>query len=180
MMFKVLYSKLERLVHGYSAEIIAVLDNKMRTIGAKCNDLITMARGDYLTFVDDDDDVSVDYVDKIMESVEDAVRMPQPPEVINYQVSCVVESREGVITRGVVLPSIHHPNEEFHEGTVLRKPLQTSVWRSDLAKSAKWLEANYEADSHWARQLWPKIKSEVNLPTILYYYRHSAKTTEAS
>jgi len=39
------------------------MDNKMRTIGHKRANLVADALGEYLAFVDDDDDVPAYYVD---------------------------------------------------------------------------------------------------------------------
>ena len=41
-------------------------DNKKRTIGKKRDEMLKLAQGKYVTFVDDDDRISDDYVDEIM------------------------------------------------------------------------------------------------------------------
>ena len=39
-------------------EHLVLLDNRMRSIGAKRQALVDIARGDFIAFVDDDDDIS--------------------------------------------------------------------------------------------------------------------------
>ena len=50
-------------------EILGLFDNKKRSIGSKRQDLLNMANGEYLVFIDDDDDISPDYINDIMTSL---------------------------------------------------------------------------------------------------------------
>ena len=52
-------------------EIICFLDNKEHSIGYKRNRLIEQARGKFVAFVDDDDDVSDDYVALICNAIRE-------------------------------------------------------------------------------------------------------------
>jgi hypothetical protein len=54
--------ELEGQIKGLPVEHLALLDNKRRTVGEKRDALLRAARGRYVAFVDDDDDVSDDYV----------------------------------------------------------------------------------------------------------------------
>lgn len=46
-------------------ELLFFMDNRRRCVGTKRNDLLRMARGEYVSFVDDDDQVAPDYVQKL-------------------------------------------------------------------------------------------------------------------
>ncbi len=52
---------------GKAVEILVLLDNRSKTISEKRNDLLQMARGKYVAFMDDDDAVSKDYRGKILQ-----------------------------------------------------------------------------------------------------------------
>src|SRR5262245_8029198 len=54
-------------------EILIDIDNGTRTIGDKRNALLKRATGRYVSFVDDDDRVSPDYVQQMMAGIEKGV-----------------------------------------------------------------------------------------------------------
>lgn len=169
-----LFSKLCTQALNQPVEVLLFGDNRRRTLGDKMNGLMTWARGEYLTFVDDDDDVTDDYVGTILRAV-----IENPADVICFDVDCTLVASDGKVQRAIVKPSIFHPNEEFHEGVVRRKPLQVAVWRSSLARMSRWPSGQYNVDTGWASELWPLIKSEYRIPQVLYKYRWHAEKTEA-
>ena len=48
-------------------ECLVAIDNREATIGAKRNQLLKDSTGDYVCFIDDDDIVSEEYVERILE-----------------------------------------------------------------------------------------------------------------
>ena len=69
--FDILLNKLQFLSINKDVEILC--DNRARgtvTIGQKRNDLINKSTGDYISFVDDDDDISNNYFDLILNAIE--------------------------------------------------------------------------------------------------------------
>ncbi|MCJ7992656.1 glycosyltransferase [Priestia sp. OVS21] len=62
-------SELERQSAQLPVEILAMIDNKKRTIGAKRNILIEQAQGKYVSFVDDDDRIEPDYIQTLVETI---------------------------------------------------------------------------------------------------------------
>ena len=51
-------------------EVLTLMDNKKIMLGEKRNILIKIAAGNYITFVDDDDNVSDDYVETLLEGIK--------------------------------------------------------------------------------------------------------------
>lgn len=49
---------------------MALVDNRKRTTGAKRNDLIDLAKGEYVTFIDDDDWAGANYVQSILGAID--------------------------------------------------------------------------------------------------------------
>ena len=47
-------------------ELISLFDNKKRSIGKKRQEMINIAQGEYIVFIDDDDRISEDYISQIM------------------------------------------------------------------------------------------------------------------
>ena len=170
--FSALFTRLCILATGLPVEVLAFADNRMRSLGDKMNGLLALARGRFTVFVDDDDNVT----DNFMERLCWAIKRNPDVDVINYQVKVTLSPG----TFGYVYPSLTHENENFKSGTItLRKPMQTSCWRAQLSKAALWPEGQYEVDTAWAKQLWAVAKTEVNLDETLYHYRRDLVPTEA-
>ncbi len=75
-----LYSLLEAqaISRRPDVELLYFMDNKRRTVGAKRNALLSMAIGEYISFIDDDDEVAPNYVDKIIGTIiKERKRPPQ-------------------------------------------------------------------------------------------------------
>ena len=66
-----LRAQIDATESGDRVEILDFLDSREHTIGAKRNWLLDRARGEFVAFVDDDDDVSERYVDLIRHAIED-------------------------------------------------------------------------------------------------------------
>lgn len=173
--FNALYSKLESQVKGDEIEIISVLDNKKMTVGAKCNALVRMAQGESLTFVDDDDQVSPDYVSSILEALYER----RTPDVVTFKIDSTLNWNSGLKQHAIIWPDVGDPNEEFHDGVVKRKPLRIAVWRTSLAKEARFPDLQYGEDAGWASQLWPRIETQKKIDKVLYWYQWSEAGTEA-
>ena len=175
--FTPLFDKLCGQAKGGPVEVVALLDNRTRTIGAKCNALLGASRGVYVSFVDDDDAVSDDYVAEILA----AIRPTFDLDVITFKIECRLTWKNGQTQEAMIWPDINDKNEEFHAGVVKRKPMQIACWRGALARSFKWADAQYEADTAWARQLWEEARSsrQHKIDRVLYWYRWSETGTEA-
>lgn len=67
---KPLVTVLEVQAKGLPVEIITWVDNKEKSTGAKRNDLLNLAKGEYVAFFDDDDKPANDYVTSILNALE--------------------------------------------------------------------------------------------------------------
>lgn len=63
-------------------EILSLCDNKEISIGAKRQHLLEMAKGDYVSFIDDDDWCSHNYVSNILEAIK------TKPDCIGFLINC--------------------------------------------------------------------------------------------
>ena len=81
-----LYSLLETQAVGRMSdiELLYLLDNKRRTVGAKRNALLDVARGEFISFIDDDDTVAPDYVRRVHDAILQARRTDRLPDVICF------------------------------------------------------------------------------------------------
>jgi hypothetical protein len=133
-MFNALYDNLAKQAEGKPVEILALLDNKMRTIGMKRQALLDIAQGEYLAFVDDDDGVDEHYVAELI----NAIKQNDGVDLIVFPIKVTLDGKE----EGLVEPSISYipkddaPLCEYKSGVaVLRPPHELSCFRTKIART---------------------------------------------
>lgn len=167
--FPQLVTKLEAQIGDLPIEVIGLYDNKKQLVGQKRNNLLNLANGLFLTFVDDDDQITEDYIYEIYSAIEDN----PDADCIVYQVKCSINGREPYLCKyGVELEYKQIP------GLWTGKPAHTMVWKSELAKKCKFPVSNFGEDSEWVAQAWPQIKKQASIDKVLYYYQFNNQTTE--
>jgi len=174
---EVLFAKLQNQVSStpFEVEILSLLDNKKRSIGLKRDALVRCARGDYLAFCDDDDDVSEDYVKSICEAL-----LRESPDVLVFNERCSINGENDFIVRF----GMEYENEEARQENgvwvdVKRKPFHCCVWKSSIARSESFPDASYGEDWHWCKRLVPKVEKQWRIDRVLKMYRYDRSVTEA-
>ena len=143
-------------------------DNKRRTVGAKRNAMLLLAQGDYVVFIDDDDKIAPNYVEKIYGAIS------QRPDVVCFGMTCSLNG-------GPALPvnySAAHPCDANYPDHYDRIPDQKMVVRRDLALQVGFPNIQCGEDANYAARLRPLLKTEKLVPEILYNYIFSRYTTE--
>ena len=148
-----------------SVQIILYTDDGTKTIGAKRNQLLEWARGEYLCFFDDDDSPSKDYIKLIMEGIATGK-------------DCV--SLRGVITWDGERPelfehSIKYPAYATNDTGAIkyeRFPNHLNAIKSSIAKQFKFAEINHGEDTDFATQIKNSglIKTEHYIDSVIYHY----------
>tara|TARA_R100001082_G_C4293078_1_gene129067 strand:+ start:87 stop:707 length:621 start_codon:yes stop_codon:yes gene_type:complete len=179
---KKLLEKLESQFNHDQVEILVMLDNKSFHIYEKRNELLDMARGDYICFLDDDDDVSNNYIPLILDSIEN-----ETPDVICFKQHCNYNGLEFDVLFDIShnwdpMDPLQFNGHGFND--LKRPPFHMCPWRSDIAKSEKFIE-NYDEqgqsceDSDWLLRLYPKVKKQTFINDSLHYYHYSSEGTES-
>lgn len=162
--------KLEKQINGRKdIEIVGLYDNKRMKLGDKRNNLLSIARGRYLTFVDDDDDIADTYIEDIMRALEK-----------NPDADCVVYDVINDIDNYLQLHCRYGIEYEYHRkhNDWYGKPAHTHVWRSEIAKQCVFPSETFGEDMDWVAQAWPKIVKQVRIDKVLYYYNYNTTVTE--
>jgi glycosyltransferase involved in cell wall biosynthesis len=165
-MMKKLYTKLLNQVGNEDVEILCMIDNKKRSIGDKRNALVVASRGDYLAFIDDDDDVFNDYISELLAGIKSNA------DVIVFNEICTFNGENTFIVR----PGIEFENEKTRKVNGLwvdikRKPWHWCAWKSSIAKTERVPDMNNGEDELWCRRLLTKIKTQYRINKILRIYR---------
>lgn len=150
-------------------EHLILCDNRARTIGAKRQALLDIARGTYVAFVDDDDDISGDYVDWLLAAAATHA------DVLTFRQRVIYNGQEGEIEFG-----IKHPDEPFRPGGVAKRaPWHVCAWRREKVTGCVFGESNYGEDLIWCQQARRRVSTGYHLGVVLHTYRHDAATTAA-
>jgi len=164
-----LSEKIAKQSNDLAVEHLSFADNRTRTIGAKRQALLDIARGEYIAFVDDDDDIEPDYVSEILLAIQ------QGPDVITFEQNSYYNGAFSKVVFG-----LNNRDEPFQpNGITLRAPWHVCVWKRELIKTCQFGESNYGEDIIWSRQARARIKTSLHIDKTLCTYRHDAALTAA-
>lgn len=151
-------------------EHLVFIDNRKRTIGEKRDALLRIAKGHYVAFVDDDDEILPGYVSELVKAAQ------ANPDVITFKQESVIDGLKGWINFG-----LGNPNEAFSPGaTARRNAWHVCAWRRSLALLSHFPAINYGEDWAFASRLCGIANlKEIHIDKVLHRYTHSAATTEA-
>jgi glycosyltransferase involved in cell wall biosynthesis len=159
---------LERQVKQNNAEkmveILTLCDDGSATVGSKRNQLMAMARGRFVVYVDDDDSVSDDYVGQITRAIK-----------ANPDADCIGFAAE-ITFRG------KHPRSMVHstrykdwrhcDGKYVRPPCHITPIRRSIAARYAFADIDYAEDMDWTLRMSrdEAIRREFTLDSTLYFY----------
>lgn len=167
-MFENIYVQLQSqiLKSVFKNDIEIVIDNSSKTIGEKRNNLLEKSKGKYVAFIDDDDEVSSDYIDTLMNAIK------QKPDCVSLR---------GVITWNGSNPELFEHSVKYsayatttNEIKYERYPNHLNCIKSSIAKQFKFKEINFGEDTDWATQIFQSglFKKEVYIDKVLYHYKY--------
>ena len=170
-------AKLQTRIAAQSSELkslgqvehLILSDNRQRSIGAKRQALVDIARGQYIAFIDDDDDISDNYVTELLAAAVSGA------DVITFLQAATYNGLESTVHfqlgqgDGAFIPG----------GITQRDAWHVCAWRRDTVAGCQFLETNYGEDRAWALQARKRAKTSIHIEKVLHYYRHDASTTAA-
>lgn len=153
-------------------EILALFDNKRRSVGEKRNDLISIANGLYFSFIDDDDFVAEDYVSSIIEEIDKG----ENPDCI------VFDTKTHMVDFGIHQISkfgIEFDYWRSRDKTQRRcKPSHLNVWKTKFAEKYMFEKVTFGEDTEWCDRIWKDVSKQSRIDKILLYPRFERKLSE--
>ena len=175
-------------------ELLYLLDNKRRTVGAKRNDLVAAASGEYISFIDDDDEVASNYVNKIYWTIVKARKAEPPADVICFGQRATLapagitheckysldywKNRAADKRRQLDPAYDEHGQVKPYELNWSGPPAHTMVWRREMIGGFRFPEKQFGEDVDWVDQCCEKAVSEVQIegPPLYFYKFDESKT----
>jgi glycosyltransferase involved in cell wall biosynthesis len=139
------------------------------SIGAKRQSLIERAKGNYLCFLDDDENISPKYVETLLRLClqdKDVCTFRNVSKFDNYW--CIVDM------------GLTNPQEQAHDiDIVYRKPWHICPVRREFASQYLFTDSNYGEDWVWFEKVLKHCTTEAKSNALLHQYNHSKRTSEA-
>jgi glycosyltransferase involved in cell wall biosynthesis len=159
---------LTQINDSQEVEIVCLTDNRCRTIGHKRNDLIYLAQGQYIVFIDDDDRVTDDYVSSILSEIDKS----QEPDVVVFDVSVRdIDSTGPALSCKYGIEYTYYNDDKCY----YRLPNHLMVYKREIAKKYLYLDISWREDDEWANRACKSVKSQARVPRVLYHYEYTYK-----
>jgi hypothetical protein len=156
--------------YKHRIEIIVNKDNRTKTVGQKRNECLNKAKGEYVSFIDDDDVVSLTYIPKIVRKLNSGMY-----DGIGFWGMYYVDNNAAMLFNHANKNNGHFKNN----GRQYRPLNHLNPVKTHIAKQIGYPEKNFGEDSDYCDKLLASglIRSEYNFEEIMYHYLWSQKET---
>lgn len=140
-------------------------DSMEYNIGIKRNKLLERACGQMVVYIDDDDDISNDYIKKILKATE------TDPDCIGIS---------GTITTNGKNKKQWHISKDFgswyeRHCIYFRTPNHISPVKRTIALQVKFPEISYGEDAEYSKRILPLLNTEVVITGNIYKYQYNSR-----
>lgn len=167
-----LFDKISKQAEGYDVEVLMLCDNKKRSVGLKRQALLDVSKGEWVAFVDDDDDVMPSYIESLAKTL-----------VVCRGLGVVVFDTLVTLNDGADVVCSHNfqnENEQYNPEGFKRGAWQMHAWPGAIARRVSFPDNTGHEDWPWCEEMAKRVQWSIKIPMVLYHYRFNDKTTEAS
>lgn len=136
------------------------------SIGKKREQLVNKAQGEYCCFLDDDDEISPDYIKVLLDLCS------QKQHICTFRSFAKLEGYWCLIDMNLE----NKENEQAFPGIVKRTPWHICAVRTEFAKNYLFQDSNYGEDWQWFEQVLKHCETQANSPAIIHQYNHTKKS----
>lgn len=146
-----------------NVEVISICDNKEISIGSKRQKLLEMASGDYIVFIDDDDDISDNYVTSILANLG--------KDAVGFLIECTFNGTGKCMASA---SSKYKQWAEDHDGFKYVRSIyhKTPVRRELALQCGGFKDMRFGEDHDYSMRIMPLIKDENFINEVMYYYQY--------
>lgn len=156
-------------------QILTEVDNRQMTIGAKRNKLLERAQGDFICFVDDDDSISENYCNLILNKIKENSNITH----------CSL--RGYFIQDNLKQQIFQHSNKyvswQTNHGAKIkytRFPNHLNAIKRELALKIKFKQISFKQDLDFSTRVKDLCVNEGYIDQILYYYKYDSMKRKAN
>lgn len=167
-LFAKLHAEILRQAEGKPVEILIACDAKEISIGKKRQNLLEEATGDYVVYVDDDDFISPDYVDRILAALATS------PDCVGFLISCTTNGGKPVMAKASMCYRQWGEGVDGYAHT--RSPYHKTPSRRSIALQVGFPDLRFGEDRPFSAGITKLIKTEVFVNSVLYHYRFKTES----
>lgn len=162
--------------HPSLGDVEVLIDNSKRyldggpSIGKKRESLVRQAKGKYLCFLDDDEQIAGNYLETL-------VRLCQSDaDVITFRSLANLETYWCVVDMSLR----HKENEQTSPDIIAKRPpWHICPVKSYLAKTHRFDDSNYGEDWKWFEKVLSGCETEAKTNAVIHMYNHRSNISEA-
>lgn len=143
-------------------QILTFCDTKEYSVGHKRNWLLENSVGRYVCFIDDDDDISDNYIKEILSA------LPSNSDCITFLGEYIDESK----TKDFSISTMHFRDYNDTD-TYYRLPNHLCPVKREIALQSMFTLKNFGEDSDYSKNINMNIKNEFHIKEKLYFYMFS-------
>ncbi len=162
--------------HPSLGEVEIRYDNSKRyldgglSIGGKRQRLLDAATGDYIAFIDSDDDVAPNYIETLVRACLEG------SDIVTFKAIIKNDYYFALIDMSLT----NYENEEVNpHGTKKRTPWHICPLKREIAITQRFNDINHNEDWEYMQRVLLEVKTETHLDILLTQYNHSEKYSEA-
>lgn len=144
----------------HDAEIIVATDDCKISIGEKRNRLVKLSSGLYVSEVDDDDYVELDYQPAIIQQT------PTKPDCIVFDAMRYVDN----VKDRLVKYGIEYGRDYNTPTCYFRLPNHLMAYKREIALLVPYAAVSFGEDSKYALDVFKNIETQLRIDRVLYHY----------
>lgn len=182
--FQKLNARLENLIKDKSyfsrIEILSIFDNRSMELGRKRTMLLSYAQGEFITFLDDDDNITDDYFDVIIPCIEQFDKIDKEIDVICFKQECSINgSLPFIVDTDMQNTNDIIPLEPPFQPEYKRRAWHWNIFRKERCVSVPFLNITGPEDFFWLQNVYPLLRKQIKIDKVLHKYTYNNNTTEA-
>ena len=148
-------------------EILLCFDNRQLSLGEKRNIVLTRAKGEFISFVDDDDDVSSDYVQTLLKEINER---KGNFDVLTFKTAHYID---GQFNKEVIYSTTKGNRDRADH--YIRWANAICCWRLDFIRSVGFSDVTFGEDTDFGKRANKKHPKEIFINKVLYKHLWSSE-----